>query len=83
VRRAVRALDLDLARSYCVGDGPGDVALATALGIPAVLVLTGHGRRTEQTLDPRVRIAHVAANFRAAVKWIIDDARRPSARRRR
>jgi len=83
VRRAVRRLDLDLARSYCVGDGAGDVVLAAALGVRAVLVLTGHGRRTRRTLDPGVPVAHVAANFRAAVKWIIDDARRRSARRRR
>ena len=83
VRRAVRELALDLSRSYCVGDGPGDVALAAALGIRAVLVLTGHGRRTRQALDSRMPLAHVAVNFRAAAKWIIDDAERSARRRRR
>lgn len=80
VRQAVRDLDLDVARSYCVGDGAGDVRMGAALGVPGVLVLTGHGRRTAR--DSELPRAHVAANFRAAAKWIIDDAQ-PSARRRR
>lgn len=82
VRRAARELDLDLARSYCVGDGPGDLALAAAVGSRAVLVLTGHGRRTADALDGHTPVAHVAANFRAAAEWIIDDARRAPRRRR-
>jgi len=76
VRRAARDLGLDLARSYCVGDALVDLGLAAATGTRAVLVLTGHGRRTARALDGRVRVAHVATNFRAAAEWIIDDARR-------
>jgi D-glycero-D-manno-heptose 1,7-bisphosphate phosphatase len=83
VRRAARELGLDVARSYCVGDGAVDLALAAATGMRAVLVLTGHGRRTANELDGTVPVAHVAANFRAAAKWIIDDSRRRRARRRR
>jgi D-glycero-D-manno-heptose 1,7-bisphosphate phosphatase len=81
--RAARELDLDLRRSYCVGDTPGDLGLAARTGARAVLVLTGHGRRTLAGLDGRVPVAHVAANFRAAAEWIIDDAsgRRPRRRR--
>ena len=82
VRRAARELGLDLARSYCVGDGAVDLGLAAATGTRGVLVLTGHGRRTAATLDPGTPVAHVAANFRAAAEWIIDDARRKPRRRR-
>jgi len=82
VHRAVRELDLDLTRSYCVGDGAVDIGLAAATGTPAVLVLTGHGRRTRAALGPGAPIAHVAANFRAAAEWIIDNARRKPRRRR-
>jgi D-glycero-D-manno-heptose 1,7-bisphosphate phosphatase len=82
VRRAARELGLDLARSYCVGDGPADLGLAAAAGLRAVLVLSGHGRRTARTLDPRIPVAHVAPSFRAAAEWIIDDAGRPPRRRR-
>jgi len=85
VERAARELGLDLRRSYCVGDSPADLGLATATHLRAVLVRTGHGRRTEAALDEKRRPAHVAANFRAAAEWIIDDARgrsRPQPRRR-
>jgi D-glycero-D-manno-heptose 1,7-bisphosphate phosphatase len=83
VERAARELHLDLGRSYCVGDSPADLGLAAATQLRAVLVRTGHGRRTEAALDDGLGPAHVAANFRAAAEWIIDDARRASAERRR
>jgi D-glycero-D-manno-heptose 1,7-bisphosphate phosphatase len=82
VHRAARELNLDLRRSYCVGDGPSDVGLAAATATRGVLVLTGHGRRTARTLDAHLQPAHVAANFRAAAEWIIDDARRRPRQRR-
>jgi D-glycero-D-manno-heptose 1,7-bisphosphate phosphatase len=82
VFRAARELALDLARSYCVGDGATDLGLAAAIGTRGVLVRTGHGRITEAARDPRHPIAHVAANFRAAAEWIIDDARRQPRPRR-
>ncbi len=83
VRRAAREHGLDLARSYCVGDGTVDLGLAAATGTRAVLVLTGHGRATARALDAASAPAHVARNFRAAAKWIIDDAERSARRRRR
>jgi histidinol-phosphate phosphatase family protein len=82
VERATRDLGLDLTRSYCVGDSATDLGLATATGTRAVLVLTGYGRRTLAALDPAAPPAHVAANFRGAAEWIIDDARRRPRRRR-
>jgi histidinol-phosphate phosphatase family protein len=83
VRRAARELALDLARSYCVGDGAVDLGLAAAIGARGVLVLTGHGRATRRSLDSRLPVAHVAVNFRAAAKWIIDDAEGSARHRRR
>ena len=84
VRKAARDLTLDVAGSYVVGDTARDLALAAAIGVPGILVLTGHGRETRRTLDGSVAVAHVAANFRAAAEWIIDDAgqRRAPHRRR-
>ncbi len=82
VRRAIRELGLDIERSYCVGDSAVDIGLAAAIGTPAVLVLTGHGRRTARALEARSPVAHVAPNFRAAAEWIIRDARRRSRGRR-
>jgi len=75
-RRAARDLHLDLAASYCVGDSAGDLGLAGAIGVPAVLVLSGHGRHTARALAPAIPAAHVATSFRTAAEWIIHDARR-------
>jgi D-glycero-D-manno-heptose 1,7-bisphosphate phosphatase len=82
VERAARELGLDLGRSYCIGDSAADLGLAAATRLRAVLVRTGYGRQTEAALDDALRPAHVAANFRAAAEWIIDDARSASAQRR-
>jgi histidinol-phosphate phosphatase family protein len=82
-RRAARDLGLDLARSYCVGDSDADLGLAAATGCRAVLVLTGHGRRTRAAYAGAPPAAHVAVNFRAAARWIIGDARSASADRHR
>jgi D-glycero-D-manno-heptose 1,7-bisphosphate phosphatase len=81
VRRAARELDLDLGRSYSVGDNLRDVALAAATGGRGVLVLTGDGRRTARDAGAALDAAHVAVNFRHAAEWIIDDARRRAATR--
>lgn len=42
-RRAAAMLDLDLARSWCIGDRLGDVTAAAPLGARGILVLTGEG----------------------------------------
>jgi D-glycero-D-manno-heptose 1,7-bisphosphate phosphatase len=44
--RAAAELGLDLARAVMVGDKPADLGLATRLGIPSFLVLTGDGATT-------------------------------------
>jgi len=85
VHRAVRDLELDLPRSYVVGDSAADLGLAATVGIPGVLVLTGHGRRTVRELDPEgqgLRADRIATSFRTAAEWIIDDARQRFRRRR-
>lgn len=42
-REAAARLDLDLATSWCIGDRPGDLLPARALGGRAILVRTGDG----------------------------------------
>lgn len=43
--RAARELNLDLSRSWMVGDTTVDVQCARNAGVKAVLVRTGHGGR--------------------------------------
>jgi D-glycero-D-manno-heptose 1,7-bisphosphate phosphatase len=75
--RAAADLDLDLTRSYVVGDKVEDVMFGRALGATAVLVLTGYGAETRQKLAAEGNAAAVvAANLGEAVDWIL--AREPS-----
>lgn len=55
-RRAARDLDLDLARSWYVGDKPSDVEPALALGGRGVLVRTGYGRESEEHVPADVEV---------------------------
>jgi histidinol-phosphate phosphatase family protein len=76
IRRAARELDLDLARSWVIGDAERDLAAGTALGLPGVLVLTGKGERelarlTREGRPPR----HVARDLSAAAAIVLADAR--------
>ena len=43
VLEAARTFDLDLARSFVIGDKRSDVELAHACGATGILVITGHG----------------------------------------
>jgi len=75
MEQAARDLDLDLARSYLVGDRYKDVATAANAGVKGILVLTGYGRgeyeylRAAQPVQP----VFVAPDLEAAVEWILED----------
>jgi D-glycero-D-manno-heptose 1,7-bisphosphate phosphatase len=71
LRQASRHLDLDLGRSFVVGDRWLDVELASAVGATGVLVLTGYGRTEAERPKPGVTPAFVAGNLIDAVSWIL------------
>jgi D-glycero-D-manno-heptose 1,7-bisphosphate phosphatase len=52
--QAAESLRIDLARSFMVGDKPADIEAGRRAGCMPLLVLTGYGRRTAQSLDPAV-----------------------------
>ena len=68
---AARDLDLDLSRSFSIGDKWTDVAVGTAAGARGILVRTGYGRSTETSLPRDVTPASVQDNLIAAVAWIL------------
>ncbi|HEX5474471.1 MAG TPA: HAD family hydrolase [Vicinamibacterales bacterium] len=49
IRRAARDLDLDLARSWAIGDRWHDLQAGAAVGARGILVRTGYGRTEEAT----------------------------------
>lgn len=80
LHRAARELELDLARSWVVGDRGLDVALARRVGAGAVLVRTGYGptelaRGAERPASEEPDF--VAADALEAVQWILRGAARP------
>jgi D-glycero-D-manno-heptose 1,7-bisphosphate phosphatase len=75
MQQATRDLDLDLARSYAVGDRYKDIDTASNAGVKGILVLTGYGQGEYEYLGATapVQPAHVAADLPEAVEWILQD----------
>ncbi|MDQ3906799.1 MAG: HAD family hydrolase [Acidobacteriota bacterium] len=81
LRRAAAEHDIDLARSWMIGDRHGDTELARNAGTRAALVLTGYGRgEYEYQRDAwRHQPDLIAENLLEAVREILrleDDAKR-------
>ncbi len=76
--QAAADLDIDLARSYMIGDRLRDIETAHRAGGKGVLVLTGYGQdllqangqdQAHDTNQPD----HIAADILEAVRWILKD----------
>lgn len=76
MQQAAQELELDLLRSYVVGDRFRDVEMARNAGAKAVLVLTGYGKGELEFLgsSSKVQADFVAADLEEAVDWILSDA---------
>jgi D-glycero-D-manno-heptose 1,7-bisphosphate phosphatase len=75
IQQAARDLDLDLARSYAVGDRYRDVETAANAGVRGILVLTGYGFGEYEYLrdSSKVQPVYVAPDLGEAVEWILQD----------
>jgi D-glycero-D-manno-heptose 1,7-bisphosphate phosphatase len=75
LRQAAQELDVDLSRSYVVGDRYIDLELAANAGARGILVLTGYGRgELEYYQGPkRVEPIYIAQDLRDAAGWILED----------
>jgi D-glycero-D-manno-heptose 1,7-bisphosphate phosphatase len=64
---------VDLAKSYVVGDQTTDIVLAHRLNLPSVLVLTGFGRESLRQLQGAggPTPTHVASDLLSATEWIL------------
>jgi D-glycero-D-manno-heptose 1,7-bisphosphate phosphatase len=74
LRRAAADLDLDLARSFVVGDRWHDLAAGQAVGARGVLVRTGLGLVDEASPDAAVTPAAIVDNLIDAAAWILQQA---------
>jgi D-glycero-D-manno-heptose 1,7-bisphosphate phosphatase len=73
LRRAAAEHDLDLSRSYMIGDSGRDLGAGAAAGATPILVLTGYGRGEREHLSQRwpARPAFVAEDLLEAVEWVL------------
>jgi D-glycero-D-manno-heptose 1,7-bisphosphate phosphatase len=71
--RAAGDLDIDLSRSYMVGDGMIDIEAGRAAGVVPILVLTGYGRGHLEHRRHRWKVEPewIAEDLPAAVEWIL------------
>ncbi len=73
-KRAVEEHNIDLQRSYVVGDRYSDIRAAAACQATGVLVLTGYGRGDYEFVGPSMELKpdFVASDLSAAVDWILN-----------
>jgi D-glycero-D-manno-heptose 1,7-bisphosphate phosphatase len=79
--KASKELDIDLRRSYTVGDMLKDIQVARTVGAKGILVKTGYGINTiekDLTSDsPEIcQPSYIAEDILDAVKWIIKDRKK-------
>lgn len=67
--QAAKDWNIDLPRSFVIGDKLADVELGANLNLPAILVQTGYGAR--ETICAADKAAYIAANLADAAGWII------------
>jgi histidinol phosphatase-like enzyme len=71
IEQAAADLDLDVARSFVVGDKWLDVGLANQAGARGILVRTGYGADSADAPPPGVRAERVVATLGDAADYII------------
>ncbi len=72
--QAAAELNLDLHRSFMVGDRWSDLKCGARVGATSILVLTGYGRGDFEYIGPQQEIqpAKVAEDLPDAVAWILE-----------
>lgn len=71
VEQAARDWNIDVARSFVVGDKWLDVGLANQAGARGILVRTGYGEATGDAPPPGVRAERVVPTLREAADYIL------------
>ncbi len=69
LEKAARRFNLDLKKSYVIGDKVEDIELARNVGAKGILVLTGYGERSKK----KVKSDYVAKNLYQAAEWILKE----------
>ena len=73
ILKAQKELDIDLSRSYIIGDSIKDIEAGSNAGVKGIMVLTGYGKGEYEYNSEKwkVKPVHVAADLLEAVHWIL------------
>jgi len=70
---AAADLDIDTPRSYMVGDKVEDILFGINISASPILVLTGYGEKSLETLrEKKIVPAYIAQDLLEAANWILD-----------
>ena len=69
IEDAKKEFDIDIKRSFVIGDHPFDVNLGKNAGCRSIYLLTGHGKKHEKELAKKPDF--IAENLSEAVDWIL------------
>lgn len=67
IKRAQKDFDIDLKKSYVIGDSLKDIQLGQSNEMPAILIMTGYGEKTKKLIKPDF----IAKNLFEAANWIL------------
>jgi D-glycero-D-manno-heptose 1,7-bisphosphate phosphatase len=70
---AAREHDIDLGKSFMIGDSEKDVIAGKAAGCRTVIVLTGHVG-SKGSMDDGCEPDHVAGDLAEAARWVLEKA---------
>jgi D-glycero-D-manno-heptose 1,7-bisphosphate phosphatase len=73
VVQARKSFDIDMSKSFVVGDRYLDIELANQLNVKGILVKTGYGRgEIEHILPGKQKPTYIAEDLLHAAKWIVE-----------
>jgi D-glycero-D-manno-heptose 1,7-bisphosphate phosphatase len=75
IRDAAKKWNIDLSRSFMIGDKPMDMELGENAGVQPILVTTGYGRQHKAAFADKIP---VAGNLLAAMQYIKNTVNRDS-----
>jgi D-glycero-D-manno-heptose 1,7-bisphosphate phosphatase len=70
LRQAVADFDIDVCRSFVIGDKVSDVEMGHRAGCRTALVLTGYGEEAQSKAN---RADFIAPDLYAAVDWVLEE----------
>ena len=76
LQKAARDMNIDLGRSYLIGDTMKDVETAGNGGMKGIIVLSGYGKEEVKKIEsrnPKKNPVYVASDLLMAVQWVTKD----------